>query len=143
MYKAIQIPKELEDRNTVLFEKLVPDMGHCDTIEGEMIRAISQVVYRYYNDGDIWHKGYGCETCGPAVVFLLSPICPLFKEMRKGFKKYRRGNRYERMLIELNTKVVEYVESCGEYTASSVDMYDFESKYEEENEYDLDNYEAA
>lgn len=42
------LQKEYND----LYEKLVPASGPADTIEGEVLRAASKIVYRFYNDGD-------------------------------------------------------------------------------------------
>ena len=39
-----------------LFAKLVPDQGPADTIEGEVLRAASKIVYRHYNDGDEFNQ---------------------------------------------------------------------------------------
>ena len=62
--------------NQGLYSKLVPDSGKADTLEGECLRAIHRIIYRYYNDGDYWWNGYGCETAGPAVTFLREQ-CPV------------------------------------------------------------------
>ena len=43
-----QLSKEYNE----LYNKLVPSMGAADTIEGEVLRAASKIVYRHYNDGD-------------------------------------------------------------------------------------------
>ena len=43
-----QLYKEYQE----LFDKLVPASGAADTIEGEVLRAASKIVYRHYNDGD-------------------------------------------------------------------------------------------
>ena len=56
---------KLEKRNQVLFDKLVPGSGAAETVEGELMRAINRLVYRWYNDGDYFYKGYGAETAGP------------------------------------------------------------------------------
>ena len=63
---------ELEKRSDDYFNKLVPGHGNADTIEGELLRAINKIIYRYYNDGDYFYKGYGAETAGPAVSFLMN-----------------------------------------------------------------------
>jgi hypothetical protein len=36
-----------------LYAALVPDQGNCQTVEGEILRAISKLYYRFYNDGDL------------------------------------------------------------------------------------------
>ena len=37
-----------------LYAQLVPGQGAAETIEGELLRAISKIIYRHYNDGDIF-----------------------------------------------------------------------------------------
>lgn len=65
-------------------KELVPRSGKADTIEGEMLRAISRIVYRYYNDGDVFFYGYGKETALPSVNWLLKSS-PLKKELKPHF----------------------------------------------------------
>ena len=36
----------------------------CETVGGEIIRAINRLGYRWWNDGDKFFVGYGVETCG-------------------------------------------------------------------------------
>lgn len=54
----------------VLFEALVPSRGISDTVAGELIRAVSRITYRDYNDGDKFFAGYGLETCGGSAQYL-------------------------------------------------------------------------
>ena len=61
---------ELEKRSDAYFEKLVPGSGSAGTVEGEMLRAINRIIYRWYNDGDWFFRGYGVETAAPAMAFL-------------------------------------------------------------------------
>ena len=63
---------ETEKRISVLFDKLVPGSGNADTVEGEIIRAINRIIYRWGNDGDHFARGYGAETAGPAHSFLVN-----------------------------------------------------------------------
>ena len=41
-----------EDRINKLFKELVPDTGKADSLAGELVRAMSRIGYRFYNDGD-------------------------------------------------------------------------------------------
>ena len=59
-----------EDRINKLFKELVPDTGKADSLAGELVRAMSRIGYRFYNDGDQLGIGYGKETCNPAGRFL-------------------------------------------------------------------------
>lgn len=54
-----------------LFELAVPPHGQCDSVAGEVIRAMMRILYRDYNDGDVFYEGYGRETCLPAVAYLI------------------------------------------------------------------------
>lgn len=53
------------------FKNLVPASGKADTKAGELIRATMRLLYRDYNDGDVYFSGYGIETCGAAASYLV------------------------------------------------------------------------
>ena len=53
-----------------LFDKLVPQSGPCDSLAGELIRAVNRLDSRWYNDGDRFFEDYGIETCGQPAYFL-------------------------------------------------------------------------
>lgn len=61
---------ETEKRINTLFDKLVPDSGKADMVAGEIIRAISHIGCRNWNDGDHLGIGYGRETVNPAARYL-------------------------------------------------------------------------
>ena len=46
----------LQKEYDALYAELVPSQGAADTIEGEVLRAASKIVYRHYNDGDEFNK---------------------------------------------------------------------------------------
>jgi hypothetical protein len=127
------IPVELEKRNDVLFEKLVPAEGQCDTLEGETLRAINRIIYRYYNDGDYWFDGYGCETAGPAESFLRQyGVIDLRVELEAS--NGTEDKEYEKQLAIMLEKIVTHIESCTEFRKNYHDMLDCEPRYEEEEE---------
>ena len=59
-----------EERINKLFKELVPETGKADSLAGELVRAMSRIGYRFYNDGDQLGIGYGKETCNTAGRFL-------------------------------------------------------------------------
>ena len=139
----------LEKRNNALFNKLVPGSGNSDTIEGEMLRAINRIVYRYYNDGDFFYKGYGAETAGSAHSFLInSREIPFEIQMTLTsiFNKIMKGSGDEEQIYERGIKmaleqIIDYIEGKdGNYTESKEDMFDYESEFEDEEEDDYDDY---
>ena len=135
------VGKELEDRNEPLYNKLVPGQGDAETVEGEMLRAINRIVYRFYNDGDKYFEGYGTETAGPAHSFLVNANHPLKSAMIKLFDEPSGDNSYERMLKDVLDMILDYIESRqGKYTKNTLGgMFDYEPEFEEEED-DEDDY---
>lgn len=135
------VGKELEDRNEPLYDKLVPGQGDAETVEGEMLRAINRIVYRFYNDGDKYFEGYGTETAGPAHSFLVNANHPLKSAMVKLFDEPSGDNSYERMLKDVLDMILDYIESRqGKYTKNTLGgMFDYEPEFEEEED-DEDDY---
>ena len=138
------VGKELEDRNEPLYDKLVAGMGKSDTVEGEMLRAINRIAYRFYNDGDKYFEGYGTETAGPAHSFLVNANHPLRSAMVKLFDEPSGDNSYERMIKDVLDMILDHIESRqGKYTPNNVgDMFDYESEFEDDTyeEEDYDDY---
>ena len=134
------VGKELEDRNEPLWKELVPGSGKAETVEGEMLRAINRMVYRFYNDGDKYFEGYGAETAGPAHAFLIDANHPLKSAMNKILDEPSGDASYERMLKDALDMILDHIESKqGKYTPNNVgDMFDYDSYFEDEEEDDDD-----
>lgn len=116
-------------RCDALFEKLVPSEGQADTVEGEMIRAISRIGYRYFNDGDYFYEGYGCETAGPAHAYLVK-YSPLGSKLSTIFNRAvgKVDDAYEALIDRAVGIIVNYVESrAGNYEPNTKDSLDCES----------------
>ena len=135
---------ELEKRNEVLYDKLVPSSGNSDFIEGEILRTINKIVYRFYNDGDFFYKGYGAETAGPSHSFLTNsreiPL-ELQSTLTSIFNKAIGATEdgYERLLKLALEKVLDYIEDkAGNYTESNEDMLNYDSEFQDEEDYDDD-----
>lgn len=135
----------LEKRNQKLFDKLVPGSGAAETVEGELMRAINRLVYRWYNDGDYFYKGYGAETAGPAHSFLTNSNQIPFElqtTLESTFNKAMGANEdgYENLIKFALEKVVDHVEATpeDEYTKLDKEMFDFESEFQDEEDYDDD-----
>lgn len=132
------VGKELEDRNNPLYDKLVPGQGDAETVEGEMLRAINKIIYRFYNDGDKYFEGYGTETAGPAHSFLVNANHPLKSAMVKIFGD---GTNYEQTIKDALDTILDYIESRqGKYTKNTLGgMFNYEPEFEEEDD-DYDDY---
>ena len=59
---------------TALFDVSVPESGIAPTVGGEIVRAAIQILNRWYNDGDVFFKGYGLETCGGSAQYIIDNL---------------------------------------------------------------------
>ena len=135
-----------------LFDTLVPNNGKCDTLAGELLRAINRIEYRWFNDGDRFNEDYGIETCGQPAYFLAHYIyeeedeAP-FWNILLNVDTDGNDEKYDEMIEELKNKAVEFLKAHQELLATETsDMYDVNSRdvekwLEEENlipKYDVD-----
>ena len=126
-----------------VFDVLVPDSGKCDTLAGEIIRAINKIEYRWFNDGDRFNEDYGIETCGQPALFLAkievdddAPFWDLIIDVDKNGD----DDNYERMIDNLKIKAIGFLKAHKELLALETnDMYDIKTKDVERflDEYDL------
>ena len=72
IFDAVDAEIDTYKKMEILFDALVPASGKADTVAGELVRAMMKIMYRDWNDGDIFYAGYGKETCGDAAEFLYS-----------------------------------------------------------------------
>jgi len=121
-WEAYENEEKYGHLETKLFNELVPSSGISRTEEGEILRALGRIVYRYFNDGDVCYEGYGRETTGRPLTYL-----------------YRRGDKLkgiETLIRDINTSdyvetlqkirkiVVDYITSRKEYTPNNSDMWE-------------------
>ena len=126
---------ETEKRISVLYDKLVPSSGNADTVEGEIIRAVNRIIYRWGNDGDHFARGYGAETVGPAMEYLTDASdIPL--EIRVKFEAWENdnfSNDYDKgELIDLAQIALQYVEKKvreDDLTPNQDDLFNYGGKY--------------
>jgi len=137
---------ELEKRNEVLYDKLVPGSGAAGTIEGEMLRAMNRLIYRYYNDGDKFFEGYGTETAGPAHSYLVNSKSAISADLDRIFSKIVHSNDhdYKQGIDAALALILDYVEKHeaeGYSEPNKEDMFDYESEFKnEEEDDDWDDY---
>lgn len=70
----------IDDILEAVFNFLVPPTGKCDSVAGELIRAIMRVSYRDWNDGDVFYEGYGRETCLPSVAYIIEQFPDMYDD---------------------------------------------------------------
>ena len=124
-----------------LFDVLVPDSGKCDTLAGELIRAVNKIDYRWYNDGDRFFEDYGIETCGQPAYFLMNfeidDESPLWDFIMGCAEDSKDDNDYSAFIDELKDKVCDIINTHQELLATETnDMYDIAEKGEIESFFD-------
>lgn len=117
------------EKLNALFEELVPDMGSAETKAGELVRAVSRIGYRFYNDGDKIGVGYGNDTCNAAARYIMNE----FKDQEfswtvNGMWGLVSDKFYEKGLGLLIEQVVSYIESNPELKKEKNDG-DYEDDY--------------
>ena len=121
-----------EERINALFEELVPASGKADSLAGELVRAVSRIGYRFFNDGDQLGIGYGKETCNPAGRFLIAKAPKEIGDLVADLWGMCSEAGYEAVLDILTGKVADYVESHPELREQPTeDMWSFRNADED------------
>lgn len=118
---AMNTFEEAEDKTKaldILFDALVPTEGKCDTVAGEIVRALMRVVARYYNDGDYFFMGYGLETAAPGIAHLQNRYEDIISDadaIAKTYADYLDDKQlekdYEKFLDDLIYAVIEDIQN--------------------------------
>ena len=128
--------KALMDRLNTKFEELVPLEGKADTLAGEIVRAISRIGYRFYNDGDRVGVGYGKETCNPPARFLVSVTGTAIADMIRALWQVSDGAAYERLLEITTEMVLDYIDAHPELREQPApDIWDYRDAQEDRDDY--------
>lgn len=126
-----------EERINNLFEELVPASGKADSLAGELIRAMSRIAYRFYNDGDQVGIGYGKETCNPAARFLMAKGNKRVSSLATAIWGIFSEDAYEDLLDLLAGAVADYVEQTPELQNTPTDdMWDYRTDEDEDDDWE-------
>ena len=64
MKKMISASREFAEEKLSILEKYLPDRGEGETKASQIATAVNKLVYRWYNDGDVFDNHYGLEEYG-------------------------------------------------------------------------------
>lgn len=122
--------EESEDPIETAFELLVPGSGKADTVAGEMVRAMMRILYRDYNDGDMFYDGYGIETCGDAVAYLCDKIPDLEDKFEDIAMRRLTEERYTQAIKAISEDLLDeiYADPDLVTTKNDEDMFDFDGE---------------
>jgi len=104
----------ITDQLQVYFDELVPVQGKADTVAGELVRAMMRVLYRDYNDGDLFYSGYGKETCGGSVVYLMDKVEDLERPFSNIVENQYEDQYYTTELEDAAYILIEYLNNHPE-----------------------------
>ena len=124
-----------ENRINKLFKELVPETGKADSLAGELVRAMSRIAYRFYNDGDMVNIAYGKVTCNPAARFLIAKGNAEVSSLTAGLWEIFSEDAYEKVMDILCGAVADYVEQNPDLrTQPTEDMWDFKDEEEDQDD---------
>ena len=140
----------LNSRSDAYFKELVPGSGNSDKLEGEMLRAINRLIYRHFNSGDFFDKGYGIETAGPAHSFLVNSseipfeiqqtLKSIFSKA-EGLSYENNDDGYETLMYLALEKILDYIDSKeGVYTDNKDDIFNYDAEFEDLDDEDQGDY---
>ena len=122
-------------------EALVPLMGKCDTLEGELVRASSKIYWDLYNNGfgNNWSGAYNFLE-QYADMLGISEALEAIAYYRCGrIANYGKAALYEAVEV-IADKVTEYViAQNGVFQPNDVDMLDFSEEEDYGNDTDDDD----
>lgn len=91
-----------------LWNEYVPVSGTAETIGGEILRAMSRIIYRYYNDGDMVGVGYGNETCNSSNRYLCE-VVPDYVTLDQFYETQE--TEYENQMLKNHRTVFAYLQA--------------------------------
>lgn len=129
---------EVETKIENLFDELVPPSGKADTVAGEIIRAITRISYRNYNDGDHIGVGYGNETCNPPARYLMKKTNDNISQIILDMWGVSNDKIYDAAINALENAILEFLEQHAELkeTNNNENMWDYRDKYEDVDDYE-------
>lgn len=122
-----------------MYDRYVPACGKCNTLGGEILRAINRIVYKFYNDGDTvsryysssYNHSYGAEK-------FLQKHVPSYVPMRD--ISYDDITEFEEAVCKNLKRVVDYLRKNEALfkVENNEDFLDLspEEEWEDENDWD-------
>lgn len=134
-YEAFDTDEEIDNFYDELCDKYVPVCGKAKTVGGEIVRAVTRIHYRFYNDGDFAGYGYGVETAGSPCSYLADVLCDdvddidkLLRNLTDITPEEHHEKEYTNALYALEKEIASYLKKHPEM-------------FEKENEDDMWSYE--
>ena len=92
-----------------IFHDVVPRSGKADSVGGEIVRAMMRILYRDYNDGDIFYSGYGVETAAPSVCYLIDTVEESKDSFERIVEHQFKEDEYTDALEDITSEILQYL----------------------------------
>ena len=125
---------DLDQRFHEYFERLVPSEGKAPSEAGEIVRAITRIAYRNYNDGDHIGLDYGNETCNAAARYLQAHVGGDARSVIDDMWGMTSDKLYDVAVATLQQIILDFLEHHPELEqkTNEEDMWDYFIKSEDE-----------
>ncbi len=115
-----------------LWDRLVPDEGKCETLEGELLRAIGRIYHDYLNNG-FGNNWSGALNFLDTHLGVTKPVCELLSQYSRG--RVVRGPSFDQndpILVALDTLgrsvLTRITTNLSNLTPNPCDMFDLQDK---------------
>lgn len=136
------------DRFKTIVDKYMPGRGEGETIASQMVTAINKLIYKWYNDGDVFDNTYGLEGWANDLSSYANWLyyhIDATKDILSWIKEIATESEYEDLLKELADKCLNdsFIEENGyDKQPKEGSIYNedgpFEYRYYDEDEEDDD-----
>lgn len=142
------------DKFDAVIDKYMPDRGEGETLASQIVTAVNKLIYKWYNDGDVYDNNYGMEgwanDLSSYANWLFSNV-PEADTILNRIEDCSNDNEYESILRDLadtylNEDVLSYwanepkvgsiYECDGPFSFNEYDDEDDEDDWDEEYEDD-------
>lgn len=98
------------NRFDTILDEFMPDVGEGDTMASQAVTAVNKIVYKWYNDGDVYDNTYGLVGWVndlSSYANWLNKYIPYSRTILSEIENCRVDDEYENILVELADTVLD------------------------------------
>lgn len=152
MSKHTEVDASVFDKFEPIIDKYMPDIGEGDSLASQMVTAVNKLIYKWYNDGDVFDNNYALSGWLNDLSSFANWLYKYVKETRpilNRIYKIKDETGYEYILLALARLVLtedflsKYSDKVktgsiyrcdGPFSWVDLSEYDDEDEYEEDDE---------
>jgi len=98
-----------------ILDKYLPDEGEGDTVATQISTAVSKLIYKWFNDGDVYDNTYYLKGWANNLSSWANWLCnyldPKVKRILEGIKNVKSKDGYTNLLYDLNEYIVKIIDN--------------------------------